>query len=135
MFSTFPDGLSGVGLLILRSALGVALALRTFACLHDRNAENPVIVMVILLMAPSALLIITGYRTRGAAVAAMLALSAAMVCCAGAPVLEELDMRTTEVFGIVIAAAVACVGPGMFSLDSRLFGRREIVIPKSSHRN
>jgi uncharacterized membrane protein YphA (DoxX/SURF4 family) len=33
---------------------------------------------------------------------------------------------------IVMAAAIALLGPGAFSLDSRLFGRHEIVIPPSS---
>jgi len=33
---------------------------------------------------------------------------------------------------IVMAAAIALLGPGAFSLDARLFGRREIVIPPSS---
>lgn len=135
MFSTFPDGISGLGLLILRSALGVALALRAIACLHDGHDGNPVIVIVILLMALSALMIIAGYRTRAAAVAAMPAVIAAMISCSGGFVLAKLDIRTTEVFAITIAAAVACTGPGVFSLDSRLFGRREIVIPKSPHRN
>jgi hypothetical protein len=32
----------------------------------------------------------------------------------------------------VTAAALALLGPGAFSVDSRLFGRREIVIPKRS---
>ena len=135
MFSTFPDGISGLGLLTLRSALGGALALRAFACLRDRHDWNPLIVTVILLMVLSALLIISGYRTRVAAVAATVAIVAAMMSCTGAPGLEVLDTRTTEVFAIMIAAAVACLGPGAFSLDSRLFGRREIVIPKSPHRN
>lgn len=35
---------------------------------------------------------------------------------------------------IVMAAAIAALGPGAFSLDARLFGRREIVIPAPSHR-
>jgi len=36
-------------------------------------------------------------------------------------------------FGIIITAvAIALLGPGAFSLDGRLFGRREIVIPPSS---
>jgi uncharacterized membrane protein YphA (DoxX/SURF4 family) len=33
---------------------------------------------------------------------------------------------------MVIAAAIVCLGPGAFSLDARLFGRREIVIPNAS---
>jgi uncharacterized membrane protein YphA (DoxX/SURF4 family) len=30
-----------------------------------------------------------------------------------------------------ISAALALLGPGAFSLDARLFGRREIIIPES----
>jgi len=38
-------------------------------------------------------------------------------------------------FGVVVTAvAIALLGPGAFSLDGRLFGRREIVIPPSSRR-
>lgn len=34
---------------------------------------------------------------------------------------------------IVMAVAIALLGPGVFSLDARLFGRHEIVIPPASH--
>lgn len=33
---------------------------------------------------------------------------------------------------IVMATAIVLLGPGAYSLDARLFGRREIVIPPSS---
>jgi uncharacterized membrane protein YphA (DoxX/SURF4 family) len=33
---------------------------------------------------------------------------------------------------IVIAVAITLLGPGAFSLDARLFGRREIIIPHAS---
>jgi uncharacterized membrane protein YphA (DoxX/SURF4 family) len=135
MFSTFPDGISGLGLLILRSALGCALVLRAFACLDGRHNLNPLIAVIMLLMVLSALLIIAGYRTRVAVVAATVAIVVGMIACIGGPVLQVLDTRTTEVFAIMIAAALACLGPGAFSLDSRMFGRREIVIPRSPHRN
>lgn len=35
---------------------------------------------------------------------------------------------------IVMAIAIALLGPGAFSLDARMFGRREISIPITTHR-
>ena len=32
---------------------------------------------------------------------------------------------------IVLSIAIAFLGPGAFSLDARMFGRREITIPRS----
>ena len=42
------------------------------------------------------------------------------------------DARLVACGMIVTAAALTLLGPGAFSLDGRLFGRREIVIPPSS---
>jgi hypothetical protein len=36
---------------------------------------------------------------------------------------------TTAFLFALIAIAVICLGPGAYSLDARLFGRREIIIP------
>jgi len=135
MFSTFPDGISGLGLLILRAALGGMLVIRVFTCLRDRHDWSPVTSVLVLLMVLSALLIITGYRTRFAGMVATVATVGSMISLAGGSSLETLDTRTTEVLAIVIAVAVSCLGPGAFSLDSRLFGRREIVIPRSPHKD
>lgn len=93
MFSTFPDGISGLGLLILRSALVGVLAIRAFTCMHDRHDWNPLIVIVILLTVLSALLIIAGYRTRIAAVAAMIAIVAGLISCTGGPVSKSWTLR------------------------------------------
>ena len=35
-----------------------------------------------------------------------------------------------HVVGALLAASLAMVGPGAYSIDSRLFGRRIVVIPK-----
>jgi len=49
-----------------------------------------------------------------------------------APSWGARDPRLVGVGMIVAAVAIALLGPGAFSLDGRLFGRREIVIPPSS---
>jgi uncharacterized membrane protein YphA (DoxX/SURF4 family) len=43
-----------------------------------------------------------------------------------------VETRTVAVFTLVMTAALVLLGPGAFSLDSYLFGRREIVIPPDS---
>lgn len=40
--------------------------------------------------------------------------------------------RVTLVFVLATAAAICLLGPGAFSLDARMFGRREITIPTSA---
>jgi uncharacterized membrane protein YphA (DoxX/SURF4 family) len=39
------------------------------------------------------------------------------------------DSRSSLVFAVTILAAIAGLGPGAFSVDARVFGRREIIIP------
>jgi uncharacterized membrane protein YphA (DoxX/SURF4 family) len=46
-----------------------------------------------------------------------------------APAWALHDVRLAAFAMIVAAVALALLGPGAFSLDGRLFGRREIVIP------
>ena len=38
--------------------------------------------------------------------------------------------RVSLVFGIAILVAIVLQGPGAYSLDARIFGRREIIIPR-----
>jgi hypothetical protein len=46
-----------------------------------------------------------------------------------------VDTPTVGVFVLVMTAALILLGPGAFSVDSYLFGRREIVIPPDSSRS
>ncbi|MGH9841579.1 MAG: hypothetical protein ACREEM_22740 [Blastocatellia bacterium] len=49
-----------------------------------------------------------------------------------APIPNVFDAKLSVVFMAIMATAIVFLGPGAFSLDSRLFGRREIIIPPAS---
>jgi uncharacterized membrane protein YphA (DoxX/SURF4 family) len=42
------------------------------------------------------------------------------------------DAKLSTLFVVIMATAIGFLGPGAFSVDSRLFGRREIIIPPRS---
>jgi len=42
------------------------------------------------------------------------------------------DAKLPTVFAVIMSAAIVFLGPGAFSTDARLFGRREIIIPPVS---
>lgn len=48
----------------------------------------------------------------------------------GAAALALSGVLQTSIETIVLAIAVSLLGPGAFSLDARMFGRREILLPK-----
>jgi len=132
IFSTFPAGWPGAGLLLLRVTVGALLILRAAACLSSEH-ETRFLMVVALLTAASGVLLVAGYLSRLAAIVAVAAGVSTMCSWLVAPNVAFYDTRTTAALATAIAAAVACLGPGAFSLDSRLFGPREIVIPKAPH--
>jgi uncharacterized membrane protein YphA (DoxX/SURF4 family) len=46
---------------------------------------------------------------------------------------DQFDSYLAIINLIVLSIAVALLGPGAFSLDARMFGRREITIPTKNH--
>jgi uncharacterized membrane protein YphA (DoxX/SURF4 family) len=48
------------------------------------------------------------------------------------PGLNLFETGTSVVLVLIMTAAIVLLGPGAYSLDARLFGRRQIVIPHSS---
>jgi len=130
MFSMFPDGWPGAGLLLLRVAAGTVLFLEGIAYFAGNKPELGVSGwMVVGLVGAVGLLLLIGFLTRYVALgAALLAVSTGF----SRSNVGSLVTPTTTALSAVIAVAVICLGPGALSLDARLFGRREIVIPSSS---
>jgi len=130
IFSTFPDGWPGAGLVLLRAASGALLTTQGIAYLSEWSALSLLTSLIALLSLLSGLMLILGCLTLPAA------FLAAIACASG--IVWPLTPSVSEIFGsrlpcglvAVIAMSLACLGPGAFSLDALLFGRREVVIPK-----
>ena len=67
MFSTFPDGWPGLGLLLLRAAAGGVLAVRCILYLGARHDFAIAVMAALFLTFVSAVFLLLGYRTRAAA--------------------------------------------------------------------
>ncbi|HTA59337.1 MAG TPA: hypothetical protein VK805_14330 [Candidatus Baltobacteraceae bacterium] len=103
-----------------------------FLCLlsSDRVELGVLLSTAILLL--SSVLLLIGFLTP------ILSLLAALECLAIVSswfpfqLLTPFESKLALIPIIVIAAAIALLGPGAFSLDARLFGWKEIVIPPAS---
>ena len=118
LFSTFPEGWPGAGLVFLRAVTVISLVQgiagstsspRVFAILH-------------LLAAGAAALLLIGLWTPVAGFIMAVAELSLVLLHAG-------DVPLHLVLG-ALAAAIAMIGPGAWSVDARVFGRKRIRIPQ-----
>ncbi len=114
----FPPGLPGLALLLLRASVAIALLLTDFG---HRNAVSSWVHAAAILIS---LAISMGYLTPIAACAALVC-HALIWFAAGA----ALDAAGLALIFALDALALAMLGPGAYSLDSRRFGRRLVVLP------
>jgi uncharacterized membrane protein YphA (DoxX/SURF4 family) len=128
-FSTFPGGRPGIGLLLLRASLGSTAIVQAALCFFSQGPDSWVAKIVSALsVAIGASLLLGIFTPIGSGLIALgsvgIALSWLPSPCPGA-----FHFNLSTIYIIVMAAAIIFLGPGAFSLDSRLFGRREIQIP------
>jgi putative oxidoreductase len=119
LFSTFADGWPGGGLLAQRLLTGGALVYCGVAC----ATANPICAAVVpeSIGAVAGVLLIAGLWTPIAGVAvAILEACLALLSPAHA---------TLPLFLAVLGATLAMIGPGTWSIDALVFGRKRIVPP------
>jgi uncharacterized membrane protein YphA (DoxX/SURF4 family) len=129
-FSTFPAHWPGAGLVLLRVAAGGVAALQGAVYLTRMEGPTAASWGVGLVLVLGAIGLITGFMTPGAAAAVTLStafIAATSFQPAGSAVLDFDGPAAALV--IVDAVALAVLGPGAYSVDAYLFGRREIIIP------
>jgi hypothetical protein len=117
LFSMFPTGGAGVGLVVLRSVVGLTVIVDmsahwTFGC--------PAIIDGFVTLVGLSLLL--GFLTPYC-VAISCLLELMLLVLMGAPVEFQRAMS------ILTAVSAAMLGPGAYSLDGRIFGRKSISIP------
>jgi len=133
-FSTFPGSWPGVGLLLLRIVVGGAASLQGIACLTHINDANALLWIGGGLALVSGAAVVAGFLTPASGAVAGLATSFIVAAWTPPGGSMRIDPLTALIL-IVNAAALALLGPGAHSLDARLFGRREIVIPPDPRRS
>jgi putative oxidoreductase len=120
LFSTFADGWPGVGLLVLRLLTGVTLILSAISSIREGSPPLFVTLQTIGIAAGIALLV--GLFTPVAAVLAAFAETWIAIwrfsSHSGDP-----WMALTQA---ILAAVLAMIGPGAWSIDARRFGRKHI---------
>lgn len=134
-FSTFPGGWPGAGLLLLRTTVGLTALVQGAVNLSASGNSTLGARLVGLGAVVSGIALLLGFLTPVAG--ALIGLGSAGLALSWLPVPAPspplLDSWLATVFVVIMAAVIVALGPGAFSLDARLFGRREIVIPPARH--
>ena len=119
LYSMFPHGGPGVGLLLLRIATAAMFALNVT---HRFNFSSPALYWVTVgLIALISLSLCIGFLTS------VLAVVACVTAVANLFLAEPGNM--VFILRILTSAALFFLGPGAYSVDAKLFGLRVTVVP------
>jgi uncharacterized membrane protein YphA (DoxX/SURF4 family) len=124
LFSSFAGGWPGVGLLLLRLLTAVALIRFGIA---DVLAAPPLTTVILEIIGTGAgiLLLIGLWTPVAGALAAIVEVWLALSRC-----FSHSGDPWIPIVQAVLSAVLAMVGPGAWSIDARLFGRRRIDVPE-----
>jgi uncharacterized membrane protein YphA (DoxX/SURF4 family) len=123
LFSTFASGWPGVGLLLLR--LLTAVALVHFGITGVLAAPPATIVVLQIIGAVAGILLLIGLWTPMAGTLAAIV----QLWIAFSRYFSHSGDPWIPIVQAVLGAVLAMVGPGAWSVDGRLFGRKHIDFP------
>jgi len=133
LFSTFPGGWPGVGLLLLRVAVGTVIVAQ--GALYLAGAAAFSVWLAGLLAIASGASLLLGFLTPIGAILTGVGCGAMTLSWIPSPEHSLIELKLSAIMLVIVAGAILLLGPGAFSIDARLFGRREIIIPRTAHRS
>ena len=129
LFSTFPNSWPGVGLLLLRSCLGITLICFGIAGLAAKSSETITFPQTLLTFM-CGIFLLAGLWTP--VIGGLIALGEAWKVLSLHSALGGAAL--IHIFLAVLAVSVAMLGPGAWSIDARLFGRKRFDIDRTRGR-
>ena len=132
LFSTFPDEWPGIGLLLLRALVGCALMAQGVGYVQTPNPSLMACCLAALMFTIGVCLL-AGLMTPLAALLVALFEIGITLLRTPLPGQDLFYSSVAMISLIVVSIAIVLLGPGAFSLDAWMFGRREITIPSTSN--
>ena len=120
-----------MSLLLLRVVFGTAVFTEGVFYLGGPGSTAATWLVGLFLIAAGILLII-GFLTPVAGILAGLAGLGLAFSVVPLPAPNLWNSAPAVIFGLAILLAIIGLGPGAFSVDARVFGRREIIIPPAA---
>jgi uncharacterized membrane protein YphA (DoxX/SURF4 family) len=128
LFSTFPSSWPGVGLILLRLCLGIALVYFGIAGLS--NPSETIALAQNLIAAAGGIFLLAGLWTP--VIGTLIGLDEVWIALLHDSPRQEHTW--IHIFLAILALSVATLGPGAWSIDARLFGRKRFDIDRTRSR-
>jgi uncharacterized membrane protein YphA (DoxX/SURF4 family) len=117
LFATFPDGQPGAALLLLRLALAGVLV-----CDGSGFWQGAPAPWITVICGGVGVFLAIGLFTPVVAITGAVAGGLALFVC-------KCSDPISASFVLIVMAALGMLGAGAYSVDARIYGRREVVVP------
>lgn len=117
LFAAFPDAWPGAGLLLLRIAAGATAIMNSIAVLLSEHSSSTL--WPLLGGAGGSLLLVGLWTPLGGA---LLVLAQLWIT------VRDGSIDVSRILATTIAASLIMLGPGAWSVDARLYGRKRIEV-------
>jgi uncharacterized membrane protein YphA (DoxX/SURF4 family) len=112
----------------MRVVIGSALLMQGGFCIVQPSPVFAVWLWALVTLVAGCLVLV-GFLTPIAVGITLLNTAAVALSLIPSPVPNLFESKLSLVLGLTILLSIVGLGPGAFSVDARVFGRREIIIP------